>query len=391
MTPRALAVLAAVLVLVSAALAVPPAGPATFGAAVFTPVAGSPLAAPHVIGLAPVPGAWAVTLTRTVDSQSALLARAQASVTHFRKVGIAWQGPGGVRSLCFSDASVASHSTRQPPGGGPPIEHSTLLFAAVLGAGGPDACRTAPPPPSVVVRLFTEPVAGGLRARVDCLLVRCAGSLRLLCPTEGCPRAGLSLGAFALSAGQERLLPVRIGRKVRGRHPKVTAVIRLSGRPAPIVVPLVVDSPPPAALPTVTSGTSGASTSPLPAGGAFVPPGAGSGTATGPAPAAPGGGGPAGDQPPGASGPVDTSLTLSCDGAPGHLTGVHGTLAPALAGRVVEVDYLPVDPAARTVIHQVTTGPGGSFTDPAGAPFARALAVYAGGGVYLPSSASCPP
>ena len=80
-----------------------------------------------------------------------------------------------------------------------------------------------------------------------------------------------------------------------------------------------------------------------------------------------------------------------CDGsAGGAFHAVHGTLGPSLAGQPIELDYVPVDPNADTVIDHVTTGAGGRFSDVPGAPFVETIAYYAGDDDYVSSSAFCP-
>jgi hypothetical protein len=66
-------------------------------------------------------------------------------------------------------------------------------------------------------------------------------------------------------------------------------------------------------------------------------------------------------------------------------------LGPSLAGRTIEIDYVPVDPAGDTVIHNVTTRSGGRYSDVAGAPFVRAIAFFGGDDTYLAADAFCPP
>ncbi|MGI8803884.1 MAG: type VI secretion system tube protein Hcp, partial [Solirubrobacteraceae bacterium] len=247
-----------------------PAAAVTFGAAVIGPVSGSPFVAVGVIGVAPIPRAWALTLTRAVDATSPRLAVARTAGTHLRSVRLAWSAAGQVQSVCLDDVAVTSYTRRAVPGGGVTVEHLTLYYAAITRAAGLDACRRRTPPRPVVVRLQTDPV-GALHARVDCLLARCAGVLRLLCPSEGCPSGGLRVGPFALGPGQERILPVALGHSVRARHPKLTAAVTLDGAAAPIVAPVVVDPPPPpplASLLAAAPSSSGASTPAAPPGSA---------------------------------------------------------------------------------------------------------------------------
>jgi hypothetical protein len=77
-------------------------------------------------------------------------------------------------------------------------------------------------------------------------------------------------------------------------------------------------------------------------------------------------------------------------GPSGNFTGVQGMLAPDVAGQSVEITYVPVDKAAKTISHTVSTGARGQFSDAAGASFKSATAVFAGDGTYTASGASCP-
>ena len=118
----------------------------------------------------------------------------------------------------------------------------------------------------------------------------------------------------------------------------------------------------------------------------------GSGTGGGAGAIPPGGpvvGGPT--NPPGGDGPIDTALTLSCVGPAENFSAVHGVLDPSLAGQMIEIDYVPVDPNADTVIHYVTTGAAERFADAAGGSrFVRAIAFFAGDDTYVASEGYCP-
>jgi hypothetical protein len=83
-------------------------------------------------------------------------------------------------------------------------------------------------------------------------------------------------------------------------------------------------------------------------------------------------------------------MSAYCDGTPGHLSAVHGVLDPKLAGRTIEIDYVPVDDTADTVIHQVRTKAGGRYSDAAGTPFTRAVAFFPGDDTYDAADAFCP-
>ncbi|MEA2266858.1 MAG: hypothetical protein QOE27_2441, partial [Solirubrobacteraceae bacterium] len=368
------------------------------------------------IGLAPVAGAPAVTLTRVADAASPGLARARTSGTRFRSIGVSWSDAGGVESLCLGNVVVTSFASRLAPSGGRAVEHATLLFGAAARAPGASACGKLPAGGPVAVRLYTDPKGGGLHARVDCLISRCRGTLRVSCPTEGCPAGGLGVGAFDLGAGQEALLSVRLGHSVRGRHPRMTATTTLAGRPGAVVAAVVVDPPAPAGLPRLTStnpvpAPAGAPGSAAPGG----PAGTGGGGSGGGGAAGGGGPSPGGATTPGGSaGPgsfpdsdsgsfvgspfveapgnaIDTGMTLTCVGPDGSFGSVDGALSPGIAGAAVEIDYVPVDASLNTVVHQVTTGPGGRFADTSGGtPFVRAIGFYAGDENYVGSQAYCP-
>jgi hypothetical protein len=89
---------------------------------------------------------------------------------------------------------------------------------------------------------------------------------------------------------------------------------------------------------------------------------------------------------------VETTLSVICDGPSGSLTGVHGTLAPSQVGAPIEIDYVPVDPNAPTVIHHVATGSGGRYRDTVrGGPFDRVVAIYDGDDTHVASAGTCPP
>ncbi|MGI8800757.1 MAG: hypothetical protein ACR2KV_01085, partial [Solirubrobacteraceae bacterium] len=89
-------------------------------------------------------------------------------------------------------------------------------------------------------------------------------------------------------------------------------------------------------------------------------------------------------------GPLDTTLTLTCGGPVDAFTSVRGLLGPALAGKPVEIDYIPVEESAATIIHHVTTGARGRFTDAPGAPFVSAIAFFPGDDGYVAADAYCP-
>ncbi len=389
-----------------------------FGAAVFGPVSGAPFTAAGITSLAPIGRTGQLTLVRAVDATSSRLSAAAADHRHFRTLRLAWAVAGGVESACLDDVAVTGYAKRPVAAGMPALERVTLSYAALKRALGPEACRQRPSPPPVAVRLFTDP-AGHLHAQADCLLPGCLGTWRVYCATEGCPRSGLGLGALKLGAGAAALARVPLGHDVRGRHPQLTVIVRLVGRKAAIVARAAVDAPPPplAALTAAAPTTSGNPTptaggppvgDPAPGGGT---PGAGGntpGTSGGSGSGAPGSGSGSGSGTGSGSGagsgsdpglgsgsgsgePLDTTLSLSCDGsAGGAFHAVHGTLGPSLAGQPIELDYVPVDPNADTVIDHVTTGAGGRFSDVPGAPFVETIAYYAGDDDYVSSSAFCP-
>jgi hypothetical protein len=150
----------------------------------------------------------------------------------------------------------------------------------------------------------------------------------------------------------------------------------MSGSPTPAAGTLTLGG----AAPGGTTGA-GAGTTPGSPGAAGAGSGGDSGSGSG---AGSGSGSGTGDQ-------VDTTLTLSCDGsAGGAFHAVHGALGPNLSGQPIELDFVPVDPNADTVIDHVTTGAGGRFADVPGAPFVEAIAFYGGDDNYVSSSAFCP-
>ncbi|MCA1689022.1 MAG: hypothetical protein LC720_00780 [Actinobacteria bacterium] len=387
----------------------------TFGAAVFGPVSGAPFAAAGLISLGPVGSGQALALTRATDANSARLRQARLDGTHFRTLRLAWAVAGAIESECLDDVAVTSYVVgAPPPAGGPPAEHMTLAYAEATRTFGPAACRRHAPPPPVVVRLFTV-AGGGLRAGVDCLAAGCAGTLRIFCARLGCPSAGLDLGAFKLGPGAARVLAVGVPEKVGGRHPKLTVVLRPGAAGARRVLRVVVDPPVPGPRrATLVAGAPSASGDPTPPTSIVLggpPPGGGTpgagagGAGTGSAGPGGGPGGGAGGggtttPPPdggsggggGASGggPIDTTLALTCDGTPDSFRAVHGVLGPSLAGQPIEIDYVPVDPNADTVIHTIMTGAGGRYADAAGTPFVEAIAFYVGDDDHLSSSAFCP-
>jgi hypothetical protein len=372
-----------------------PVSGAAFGAAIFVRVGAGPSPIADVEGVAPVSHAPALTLTRAVDAGSAQLRAARTGGTHFKTVSVAWSTSGGVQSLCLQDVAVTSYATRGL-GGSAAVEHTTLFFAAAARAAGTRACERLAPAPPVLVRLFRDPRAG-LSARVDCLLMRCVGTLRLSCPSGICPRGGISVGGFDLSAGGERVIRVPSPGRVRGRHPRLTTAVLLRGRTAAIVSRATVDPPPPMGLAAAVTGAASPSLSPTPAGapaapaGPTAPPpsGASPGTGTpsvpdgGPVLGAPGG-------PPAVSGPAATTLQLSCDGPAGAYTSVHGVLGPSLAGAAIEINYVPADRRAEPMLHFLTTAAGGQFNDPADAPFVSATASFAGSRGQAAAAAACP-
>ncbi len=300
-----------------AAGAAPAGATVGFGAAVFNPAAAAPFAVAGLRGLAPVTGAWAIRLTRSVDAASPGLARAHAHGVHYRTVRLAWSVAGGAASLCLDDVAVTGYTRRPPPGapgapgvgaGGGAVEELTLSYAAATRALGLGACRRRPVPPPVVVRLYAEGRAA-VRARVDCLAARCSGSLRLRCLFAGCPATGLPLGAFALGAGRGATVRARLPRPLGPDHPgALTVAVALAGRAAPLVLRVVLDAPPAVVVPTLTSTVPSSSTAPTPPG--LLP--AGGGPGGGASARAPGGGGSgaggsgggaAGGAGPGAAGP----------------------------------------------------------------------------------------
>ena len=339
-----------------------------------------------VEGMPRPPGVTDLVVTKPVDGSSPALLKAAALGTEIKQAFLAWGDGVTQQSLCLEDVVVSSVQTGSGSGA-VPLEAVYLTYVRVgLDPQGTAACeKLGPPPPATVT---TALKGGTFYARVACLSARCDGVLSLRLPSGACARAAgimppdracagrtFRVGRVGLAEGRVRVLRLGVApgrlrrvlaRLTAGTARGIIAVLQRGSRR-----PVTLTTIPGDAKPKLPSGLPAVQSTPVTA-----PP------APGPVPS-----------PPGAPGPVATTLAITTCGPVGQFPREFaGQVTPAVAGLSITMTYTP--PAPGAVISQtVTTNAAGQFSDAVAAATPgtwSAAAGFAGNAGYGAStSPSC--